>query len=234
MSDLPLNQIICEDVFSFMDKLPNNCVDLVCTDCPYEFISKNPAGGGFMKKENKKHLEAINENFGMSFDPKEFLEKCKRICQPFNGYFFTNKSLLKDYINFAEQNNYKWDLLIWRKTNPVPIFNGHYMIDKEYCVYIKETGSFFDSKLGYQNYFTFFEGAIGNNETAHPSAKPLSFIERLIMVSCPENGVVFDGYLGGGTVAKACQNLKRNFLACDNNETYCEMARDRLKQKSLL
>ena len=112
----------------------NNSVDLILTDPPYEFISKNPQWWGFMKKENKKHLEELNKEFWMSFEPTELLELCKKVCKKFNWYFFTNKNLLKTYIQWADKNKYKRDILLWLKPNPVPINRWHYLIDKEYIV----------------------------------------------------------------------------------------------------
>lgn len=57
----------------------------------------------------------------MSFEPTELLELCKKVCKKFNGYFFTNKNLLKTYIQRADKNKYKRDILLWLKPNPVPI-----------------------------------------------------------------------------------------------------------------
>ena len=134
------------DCLEVMDELIKKGVrvDCVITDPPYEFISKNPTGGGFMKSENKKHLVDLEKSFGMSFNPKNFLNNMKRIMKKMNLYVFTNKSLLSEYINFAESNNYKWEILIWRKSNQVPIFNNHYMFDKEYCLFISEKGTYFN------------------------------------------------------------------------------------------
>jgi hypothetical protein len=92
-----------------------------------------------MKKENKKHLEELNASFGMSYNPSEFLEIVGKKMKKFNAYIRTNKNLVSQYIQFAEEHGYKWELLLWLKSNPVPVNRGHYLIDKEYCIYIKET-----------------------------------------------------------------------------------------------
>lgn len=126
--------LYCGDCYEIMPEFQDEAFDMLLTDPPYEFISKNPRGGGFYKNENKKHFEEIKDNFGMSFNPLEFLQNIRRLIKKgaFNAYIFTNKNLIKEYITFAEENSYKWDLLIWNKINPVPAFYGHYMTDKEY------------------------------------------------------------------------------------------------------
>lgn len=55
------------DCLILMGGISESSVDLVLSDPPYEFISKNPVGGGFMDRENRVHLERINDNFGMSY-----------------------------------------------------------------------------------------------------------------------------------------------------------------------
>ena len=104
---LEINKVHCWDCLELMKQIPDKSVDLVITDPPYEFISKNPQGWGFMKKENKKHLDELNESFGMSFKPEKFLTLIKQKLKVFNAYIFTNKSLLLEYIQFAEKNKYK-------------------------------------------------------------------------------------------------------------------------------
>jgi len=228
--DKYINQIICGDCLEVMKQLPDKCVDLVITDPPYEFISKNPIGGGFMSKENKKHLEKINTAFGMSYNPEVLLCELKRLCKKFNAYIFTNKTLISQYIKFAESNKYKWELIIWAKPNPVPINNGHYLIDKEYAVFIKETGAKFNSKCGYSKYFTVFNYQIGTKETEHPAEKPIQLIRNFIEISSDKNDTILDCYLGSGTTAIASTQLERNYIGIDNDPDCCKLSEKRLKE----
>ena len=121
-------EIIQGDCLEVMRGFDDGQFDLLYTDPPYEFINKNPVGGGFMNNENKRHLYKVRDSFGMSFSPKPFLNETLRVIKPFNAYVWTNKTLLIEYIQFAERNGFKWDILVWRKPNPVPINNGHYLI----------------------------------------------------------------------------------------------------------
>ena len=225
------NTIICGDCLEVLRTLPDKCVDLVLTDPPYEFINKNPVGGGFMTNENKKYIDRLNDSFGMSYCPELYLAECKRVLRKFNGYFFTNKSLLVKYICFAEQNKYKWELLLWSKPNPVPINNGHYLFDKEYIVFIKESGATFNSKLGYSRYFTIKSHPIGTKETSHPTEKPVSILFDPIEISSNKGDIVLDGYAGSGTTAVACYRTRRDFIGIEMSPEYCEIARKRLQDE---
>ena len=222
------NQIILWDCYRVLKQIPADTVDLVVSDPPYEFVSKTPQGWGFMTHEKTKHFESINDSFGMTFDPDKYLKGCRRILKKFNGYFFTNKNLLMKYIAFAEKHGYKWDLLIWIKPNPVPCFNGHFMTDKEYCIFIREKGSCFNSKEDYKNYFTYFEEYAGGKKKLHPTIKPLEFIEKMIRVSSREGDLVFDGFAGSGTTGVACKNLGMDYVLIEQNKEYVDLIHQRI------
>ena len=235
---MELNKIYNVDCLDFMrcGQLDNS-VDLVLTDPPYEFINKNPIGGWFMDKEIKKHIKDVEKSFWLSFNPIELLELCKRVCKKFNWYFFTNKNLLKAYIQRADENKYKRDILLRLKPNPVPINNWHYLIDKEYIVYIHETWATFNSKEWYQNYFTYQSYSIWKKEYDHPTVKPKELLLNKIKISSNEWDLIFDPYMWSWTTAVACKELNRNFIWCEINPKYVEIANNRLnwtlQQKSL-
>jgi len=96
-----LNTIHHDTCENFMSTMEDNSVDLVVTDPPYEFVVNNPNGAGFMK--DRDYIKTINNTFGMTYNPDQYLNECKRILKKFNGYFWTNKNLLKNYIEFIEK-----------------------------------------------------------------------------------------------------------------------------------
>ena len=224
------NTLHLGDCLEVMKKIKSKSIDLVITDPPYEFIKKNPTYGGIYDKEKKRHLVEIDNIFGITYNPNAFLQELKRVSKKFNAYIFTNKNLLEIYIKFARENKYRWDIMIWSKPNPVPCNNGHYLIDKEYCMFIRESGAPFNSKLGYANYFTFMIYPIGKKETRHPTEKPLIFIEKFINISSNENDVVLDAYLGSGTTSIACINTNRKYIGIELNEKYFNDAKERIKE----
>jgi site-specific DNA-methyltransferase (adenine-specific) len=65
--------------------------------------------------------------------------------------------------------------------------------------------------------------------TDHPTQKPEKLIAKLILASCPENGVVFDPFLGSGTTSVVAKKLNRRYVGVDMNEEYCIWAEKRLE-----
>lgn len=65
---------------------------------------------------------------------------------------------------------------------------------------------------------------------AHVTPKPLELVERIIKASSNEGELVLDCFVGIGTTAIAAKKLKRNFLCCDFEKDYIEVAREKLKE----
>ena len=224
-----INKVIQGDCLEFMKQMPDNSIDLLCTDPPY---NQSFAGKGSLAKKyeyRKKEIKNIS-----NFNPKDFLKIVKPKLKIFNAYIWTSKNLLKDYIQFAEDNKYNWNLLIWNKRNPIPAYNNTYLPDVEYCIFIRQTGAHWTHKLGYECYRKVMNANVAKNEQGHPTQKHQWMIAKMIKISSKETDIILDPFLGSGTTAVAAQALGRNFIGIEISEKYCEIAKQRLRQKTLL
>jgi len=52
----------------------------------------------------------------------------------------------------------------------------------------------------------------------------------LILTSSSDGELVFDPFMGSGTTAVAAKELNRNFLGCEIEAKYCEVAQKRINQ----
>jgi site-specific DNA-methyltransferase (adenine-specific) len=66
--------------------------------------------------------------------------------------------------------------------------------------------------------------------TDHPTQKPEKLIAKLILASCPENGMVFDPFLGSGTTSVVAKKLGRNYCGVEINPEYACWAEKRLEK----
>ncbi len=62
----------------------------------------------------------------------------------------------------------------------------------------------------------------------HPYTKPESLMEKLILAYTNPGETVFDPFSGSGTTAVACQRHGRNFIGCEINPEYFNLAQKRL------
>jgi site-specific DNA-methyltransferase (adenine-specific) len=63
----------------------------------------------------------------------------------------------------------------------------------------------------------------------HPTVKPLALMEYLCkLTSTPTGGIVLDPFAGSGSTGVACQNIGRDFIGCEIDSDYYEIAKGRL------
>lgn len=63
----------------------------------------------------------------------------------------------------------------------------------------------------------------------HPTQKPVALIERLINLVCQPGDTIFDPFMGSGTTGVACMQTGRNFIGCEIDHGYFEIARRRIE-----
>jgi site-specific DNA-methyltransferase (adenine-specific) len=49
-----------------------------------------------------------------------------------------------------------------------------------------------------------------------------------LLAGCPENGLVYDPFMGSGTTAEGCIRAKRNFIGSELSEMYFKIAEKRV------
>ena len=62
----------------------------------------------------------------------------------------------------------------------------------------------------------------------HPTQKPVALMEYLIKTYTNEGETVLDFTMGSGTTGVACKNLNRNFIGIELDETYFNIAKERI------
>jgi site-specific DNA-methyltransferase (adenine-specific) len=65
-------------------------------------------------------------------------------------------------------------------------------------------------------------------KTVHPTQKPVALMEYLIKTYTNEGETVLDFTMGSGTTGVACKNLNREFIGIELDETYFNIAKQRI------
>ena len=66
------------------------------------------------------------------------------------------------------------------------------------------------------------------NKRIHPTQKPVALFEYLIKTYTNEGETILDNCMGSGTTAIACMNTNRNFIGFELDETYFNLANERI------
>lgn len=68
----------------------------------------------------------------------------------------------------------------------------------------------------------------GNNNSIHPTQKPTELFSYLIRTYTNAGDLVLDNTSGSCTTAISCINTGRNYICIEQDETYCQLGRQRI------
>jgi site-specific DNA-methyltransferase (adenine-specific) len=196
--------------------------DMVFTDPPYKIETEGgPKGsiGAGLRKQGKD-IEFIS-----NFEPSEFLQVLPLVFgKNMNAYIFCNKELLPDYLVWARDAGYSFNVLIWKKPNAIPIGDSH-RPDIEYLLLFRKS-AIWNNGLKDVNYSRCLE--FGRESGLHPTMKPIELIANEMKISSHANSLVFDFFLGSGSTMVAAHQLKRKCFGMELDPKYCQVIIDRM------
>ena len=199
--------------------------DMVFTDPPYKLETKGGCKGDIGKGLKKQGADI---EFIANFEPTEFLQVLPLIFDKnkLNSYIFCNKELLPDYLVWARDSGYSFNVLIWKKPNAIPIGDSH-RPDIEYLLLFRKS-AIWNNGLKDVNYSRCLE--FGRETGLHPTMKPIELIANEMKISSNENSLVFDFFLGSGSTMVASHQLKRKCYGMELDPKYCQVIIDRMRK----
>ena len=190
-----------EDVAKLMNGVK---ADMIFTDPPYEIETKGGCKGNVGKALRK---QGKNIEFISNFNPINFLKILPTAfnSSKLNAYIFCNKELLPTYLDWAVENNYSYNVLVWKKPNAIPIGDSH-RPDIEYLLLFRKN-AIWNNGLKNVNYSRCLE--FSRETGLHPTMKPVKLITNEMQISSNENSNILDLFGGNGSTLIACEQLNR-------------------------
>ena len=251
--DSIMNKTICSDLFAVIDKLPPSFADLLIIDPPYN-LDKNFNGFKFSKSNDESYLEYLRSWF-----PK-ILKVLKPdgsvyICGDWKSTFclyqiMKENTIVRNRITWQREKG-RGSKTNWKNSTEDIWFgtvseNYYFNVEavkqkRKVIAPYKENGKPKDWEESENGKFRLtFPGNFWDDisipywsmpeNTDHPTQKPEKLIAKLILASCPPNGIVIDPFLGSGTTSVAAKKLGRQYIGIEMNEEYCIWAEKRLEQ----
>ncbi|QWU80346.1 site-specific DNA-methyltransferase [Campylobacter novaezeelandiae] len=242
------NKIYICDVFEFLEKLPNACIDLAIVDPPYNLK--------IAKWDSFK-----NENEFLEFSYK-WMELMLLKMKP-NGsfYIFNTPYNCALFINFLKDKKLNFNNFItWYKKDGLSYAKTKYVNNQESILFYAMSKKYYfnadEIRIPYESesrikhaakkgilkngkrWYPNEKGKLCpdvwqisslrhtnkiNGKTMkqnHPSPKPKEMIERMIKASSKENDLILDLFAGTGVVSLMAKKLNRNFIGCESNIEY--------------
>ena len=248
------NKTIHQDLFEVLDLLPDNFVDLLFVDPPYNLT----------KTFNyNKFKETSDDNYEEWLD--SWMKKLVRILKKDASIYVCCDwkstsavyNVLKKY--FIVRNRITWEREKGRgaKTNWkncsediwfATVSNDYFfnpdavkMKRKVIAPYRDVSGKPKDwEESTYGNYRLTFPSNLWTDisipfwsmpeNTDHPTQKPEKLVAKIILASSKENAFVLDPFLGSGTTSVVAKKLGRKFCGIELDETYCLLSEKRLEK----
>lgn len=251
-----LNKIINQDIFIALDYLPDNFIDLLFADPPYN-LNKNFHTLKFDKMNEEQYFKWVDG----------WISKILRCLKPTSSIYICSEwqtspilyDVLKKYFIIRNRITFEREKGRGSKTNwknncediyfctmsKEYTFNIEYVkIKKKVIAPYREKGKpkdwFFEDKEKFRltypsNIWTDITIPFWSmkENTPHPTQKPEKLLARIILASSNENDIVFDPFAGSGTTAVVAKKLNRNFLAVEIEKEYCFYALKRLEMADI-
>lgn len=229
-----IDRVYCEDSYIAIKNIPDKSVDLIVTDPPYLIENTKAGGHNDFSRGGNKTIQSMNDQLeeGMlTFSIREeILDEFMRVMKVPNIYIWCNHKQIPMYLNyFVEKHKCSFDIIIWDKSNAMPLFNNKYLTDKEYCLYFRKGG--YCNPESYEEAKTVYYQPINikdKKDFEHPTIKPINIIKTIIKNSSKENDIILDCFAGSGTTCVAAKDLNRHYIGFDIDKNWVKVANDRL------
>ena len=248
------NKIIWGDVFRVLEFLPDNFIDLVFADPPYNINKK--FGAVEFKKMGVESYEEYTEQWVAQLKPTLKQTASVYVCGDWRSSSALYNVLQKHFIvqnritferekGRGSKTNYKncsEDIFFCTNSRTYSFNADAVKLRKKVIAPYKENGKPKDWKAradggAYRDTFasnlwtdiTIPFWSMREN-TQHPTQKPEKLLAKIILASSNKKDVVFDPFLGSGTTSVVAQKLGRAYCGVEMDKTYCLIAQKRLKQ----
>ena len=215
-------QLTRGDAVAWLRTLPDESIDLVVTDPPYESLEKHRAIGTTTRL---KHSKASSNDWFEIFPNDRFGELFGEIYRVLKNnshfYLFCDPETMFVAKPLAEAAGFKfWKPLIWSKER---IGMGYHYRAMYECILFFEKGKRKLNDLGISDIIK--QPRINGG---YPAEKPPQVASVLIGQSTEPGALVIDPFMGSGSTGVAAIGLGRNFMGNDLCEEAMSITRQRL------
>ena len=240
-----------DDCLKRLKKIDKKSIDMIFADPPY-FLSNGGVSchSGKQVSVNKGQWdEGLSPNDKLSFNRK-WIRACREVLKDdgtiwISGTYHNIYSIgvALELEGFSIINNITWqkpnpapnlacrsfthstETIIWARKQLTPKKKGKHYFNYDL---MKEMN---DNKQMKDVWLLSLPSKKEKQNAKHPTQKPLSVLERIILASTKENDVVLDPFNGSGTTGIACLNLNRKYIGIEKEKEYLELTKRRIEAR---
>ena len=248
------NKILHQDIFDTTSFLPDESIDLVFADPPYN-IDKKFNDVSFKKMDTESY-EAYTDKWVSELKNKLKKNASIYVCGDWRSssalYSVLSKHFtVRNRITFEREKgrgaktNYKncsEDIFFCTNSDSYTFNVDAIKLRKKVIAPYRENGVPKDWKFGLDGcgYRDTFPSNVWTDitipfwsmreNTEHPTQKPEKLLAKIILASSNEGDIIFDPFLGSGTTSVVAEKLDRKHIGVEIDKKYCLIAQKRLQQ----
>lgn len=229
-----MSKLVNTDCREYMKNIPNNCIDLILTDPPYNIAQYSTGNISLPGREALNNDIAGWDN--VPLDPGNLLYDFKRIIKPDGNIFvFTSYNLIGKWHDAFDSEFDTFQFFIWHKTNPAPkIYKNGFLNSCEMIICLWNKGHKWNFSKQNEMH-NFFESPICMpperlRKPKHPAQKPVKLLSHIINIASNPGDIVFDPFMGVGSTGVAARECGRRFVGCEIDKSYYDAACLRIRR----
>ena len=252
-----INRVINQDFFQVINKLPEQFVDLLFVDPPYN-LSKNYNGNKFQKMTDDGYYKWV-ESWIIPLKKVLKPNASIYICGDWSTSSILNRICDKHFnllnrITFARDKgrgskkswkNNSEDIWFCSKSKKYYFDPNSVKVKKKVIAPYTENGKPKDWNIDSNgNYRLTYSSNIWNDitmpfwsmpeNTPHPTQKPEKLLAKIILASSKKGDIILDPFAGVGTTGVVAKKLDRNYVLIELDEEYCLFAIKRLRTADVI
>ena len=230
---LEKNKIYNIDVLEGLSKLENESIDLIITSPPYNLGNNHHTGS----KRHKSYDDDMNEKEYQDWQAK-VLNECFRVLKKEGSMIYNHKNRIKEGIQITP---YEWILrtnfivkqeIVWvNRSQNFDKIRFYPFTERLYWL-AKDPKTQLVNVLNKYDVFDWNEWKPVGTKLKHTRAFPLKLVKDMLAVF-PKAKLVLDPFMGSGTTAIACRQMKREFIGFENKKEFIDICNKRLNQAYL-
>jgi site-specific DNA-methyltransferase (adenine-specific) len=227
-----------DNCLNVLKTLPEKSVDLIFADPPY-----NLSGESYLTTQNGKVAKLHKGDWDVIEDIHKFnedwIKECVRILSD-NGTIWISGTLHNHpSVGVILKKLGLWIIndIIWYKPNATPLLATNRCAPSTEIIWVasKTKKYFFNYDLakqinGGKQMKNLWQISAERHKTKHPTEKPETLLNRIVLLGSKENNVVLDPFLGSGTTGVCAIQNNRKFIGIEISKEFFEIAKNRINQ----
>jgi len=250
------HKIIIGDAIKHLKKMPDESIDLIFADPPYNMSKKNGLGWKYSKHITmQEEWDMFSKDDYFKFN-KEWLKEALRVLKHGGSLWISGSfhniyqvGFILQHIEEVKINN----SIVWFKPNAQPNISCRMFTEStEHLIWASKNGKKKKWMFNYEDTKNKIEDSINpkGKQTrnvwsipltpkkekwagAHPTQKPVELLRRIILACSKKGDVVLDPFVGSGTTSVVAKMLGRNSVGIEKDKRNLKIIKKRLSQERL-